>query len=140
MKKSSSTAETVNALTSDLQQKLWHHSLVHPGKEDLRLESASCDGITKLHRHLLFQYSECIVAKLHKHKTGHHDKNCDAKIYREYEYPMETYPMAKLWCGGYNFMHGKIKAIIMITKAIEQHDEKYNKNVCIHASARTQTQ
>ena len=123
-KKSFSTAETVNALTSDLQQKLWHHILDHPVKEAMRLESASCNAIPKLQRHTIIQYSECIAAKWHKHKKGYHDKKCDPKIYRKNEYPRETHSMIKLWCGGYNSMHRKRKAIIMIIKAIEQHDEK----------------
>ena len=37
----SSTVETVNALTSALQCKCWHHRLSHRGKEALRLASAA---------------------------------------------------------------------------------------------------
>ena len=72
---SSSTAETVNALTSDLQCKLWNHRLRHPGKESLRSSSTACDEIPNLHRYPIFQCSNCIKAKFHKHKKGHHDKN-----------------------------------------------------------------
>ena len=37
----------------------------------------ACEGIPKMHTHLLFQCSECIAAKLHKHKKGFHDENYD---------------------------------------------------------------
>ena len=35
---------TINSLSKDLQCKLWHHRLVHPGHHALRLASAICDS------------------------------------------------------------------------------------------------
>ena len=40
-------------------------------------------------------------------------------ICRKHEFQRGKYFMTTLWCGRYNFMHGKRKSIIIIIKAIE---------------------
>ena len=66
----SSTAKTMNSLILDLQFKLWHHPLGHPGQRTLRIASDACDGIKNLQRHPLFKCGDYIAEKFLKCKKG----------------------------------------------------------------------
>ena len=53
----SSTTNSVNSLTLDLQFKRWHHRLGHLGQHTLRLVSDACNGIPFLNVEIALQES-----------------------------------------------------------------------------------
>lgn len=58
--------DCVNSLRSDINYKLWHHRLAHPGQHALSHTHKACDGAPSLHIPNFFSCDSCNEVKLNK--------------------------------------------------------------------------
>ena len=58
--------DIINHISMDMQYKLWHHRLAHPGLKQMSNIPKACDGVPALNKHPFFKCEECITYKLTK--------------------------------------------------------------------------
>ena len=60
------------SMQRDLEFKLWHHRLVHPGNNTITIAPKTCDGLPSSLKAPDFHKCEaCIKGKMHSHKKGY---------------------------------------------------------------------